>query len=138
MKKSGHIVRYSAEEIGGKLARGDSETDWARVDTMPQAEVERLADEEDGPLPEGWEQSIFVGPPTAKRDIHIRLDADILDWFKAHGKGYQTRINTVLRAFVQARQSADSGEAVRKKLDTVGFTESDVDNAVDWVRKSRR
>jgi uncharacterized protein (DUF4415 family) len=137
MKKSGYIVRYSAEEIAGKLARGDSKTDWARVDAMPQAEVERLADEEDGRLPDGWEQSIFVGPPTGKRDIHIRLDADILDWFKAHGKGYQTRINTVLRAFVQARQRTDSADAVRKRLDAAGFTEADVGDAVDWTRKRR-
>jgi hypothetical protein len=67
MKKNGHIVRYSAEEIAGKLARGDSETDWARVDATPQAEVERLADEEEGLLAEGWEQSISVGLPAAKR-----------------------------------------------------------------------
>jgi uncharacterized protein (DUF4415 family) len=41
--------------------------------------------------------------PAAKKDIHIRLDADIVDWFRALGKGYQTRINAVLRAFVQSR-----------------------------------
>jgi uncharacterized protein (DUF4415 family) len=41
--------------------------------------------------------------PAPKKDIQIRLDADIVDWFKARGKGYQTRINAVLRAFVQSR-----------------------------------
>jgi len=71
---------------------------------MSQAEVERLADEEDGPLPEGWENSVVIGLPPAKKDIHIRLDSDIVDWFKARGKGYQTRINAVLRAFVQTRR----------------------------------
>jgi len=44
-----------------------------------------------------------------KRDVHIRLDADVLDWFRAQGKGYQTRINTVLRAFVEARRRAQRG-----------------------------
>jgi uncharacterized protein (DUF4415 family) len=138
MKKSERIVRYSAEEIVEKLARGESQTDWARVDAMPQAEVERLADEDDGPLLERWEQSIFVGPPSAKRDIHIRLDADILDWFKAHGKGYQTRINTVLRAFVQARQHGDLSDGARRHLDAPGFMEADVVDAVDPVRQRRR
>ncbi len=38
-----------------------------------------------------------------KKDIHIRLDADIVDWFKSRGKGYQTRINAMLRAVVQSR-----------------------------------
>ena len=133
MKKSGHIVRYSAEELSGSVARGESETDWARVDAMPQAEVDRLAEEEDGPLPEGWEQSIFLGSALAKRDIHIRLDADVLDWFKAQGKGYQTRINSVLRAFVQSRLR---GETVRQKLQRAGLSEADISDAIDWARNS--
>ncbi|MEO8715400.1 MAG: BrnA antitoxin family protein [Acetobacteraceae bacterium] len=73
---------------------------------MPQEEVERLADEEDGPLPEGWESTIEIGIPRPKQGVHIRLDADVLDWFRSHGPGYQTRINAVLRAFVRARQKA--------------------------------
>jgi uncharacterized protein (DUF4415 family) len=82
---------------------------------MPQAEVERLADEEEGPLPEGWESTIMLGLPPRKRDVHIRLDADVLDWFRAHGKGYQTRINAVLRAFVQSRKQADLGGVKRER-----------------------
>jgi uncharacterized protein (DUF4415 family) len=79
---------------------------------MPQAEVERLADEEEGPLPEGWESTVIIGLPPRKQDVHIRLDADILDWFRAQGRGYQTRINAVLRAFVQSRRGlrADAGK----------------------------
>ena len=46
----------------------------------------------------------MVGIPARKQDIHIRLDADVLSWFKGTGKGYQTRINNVLRAFVESRQ----------------------------------
>jgi uncharacterized protein (DUF4415 family) len=44
--------------------------------------------------------------PNRKQDVHIRLDPAVLRWFKAHGPGYQTRINAVLRAFVQARQQS--------------------------------
>ena len=99
-------MRYTAEEIAAKIAAGEDQTDWARVKAMPQEEVERLADEEDGPLPEGWESTIIIGLPPRKRDVHIRLDADVLDWFRAQGRGYQTRINAVLRAFVEARKKA--------------------------------
>jgi uncharacterized protein (DUF4415 family) len=106
MRKKENIVRYSAEELAVKIARGESETDWERVKAMPQEEVERLADEEDGPLPEGWERTIIIGLPPRKRDVHIRLDADVVDWFPAHGRGYQTRINAVLHAFVEARKRA--------------------------------
>ncbi len=44
------------------------------------------------------------GPPTAPRKaaISLRLDAEVLDWFKAQGPGYQTRINAVLRAYMEA------------------------------------
>jgi uncharacterized protein (DUF4415 family) len=42
--------------------------------------------------------------PPRKQDIHIRRDADVLSWFKGTGKGYQTRINNVLRAFVESRR----------------------------------
>ena len=97
------------------IARGESRTDWQRVKAMSQAEVERLADEEDGPLPEGWESTIILGLPPRKRDVHIRLDGDVLDWFRAHGKGYQTRINAVLRAFVQSRKHVELSEAERER-----------------------
>lgn len=111
MRKRGRIVRYSAEEIAAKIAAGEDQTDWERVKAMPQEEVERLADEEDGPLPEGWEKTIMIGLPPRKQDVHIRLDADVLDWFRAQGRGYQTRINTVLRAFVESRKRMAASEA---------------------------
>jgi uncharacterized protein (DUF4415 family) len=100
VKRKGHIVQFSTEE----LMTLKSETDWAKADAMPQEEVERLADEEDGPLTPGWEDSIVLGIPEPKQDVHIRLDPAVLRWFKAAGPGYQTRINAVLRAFVQASQ----------------------------------
>jgi uncharacterized protein (DUF4415 family) len=114
MKKKSDTVRYTAKQIAAKRARGESRTDWSRVDAMSQSEVERLADEEDGKLEEGWAHGVVLGLPAPKADIHIRLDADVVDWFKAQGKGYQTRINAVLRAFVETRRRmAGSGRARR-------------------------
>ena len=40
--------------------------------------------------------------PPRKAAISLRLDAEVLDWFKARGPGYQTRINAVLRAYMEA------------------------------------
>jgi len=82
---------------------------------MSQAEVERLADRDEGPLSAGWESTVMVGLPPAKQDIHIRLDGDILDWFKARGRGYQTRINAVLRAFVQTRRRVERKPTTRSR-----------------------
>jgi uncharacterized protein (DUF4415 family) len=108
VQKKGRFVRYTREEIKAMLARGEDQTDWARVKAMSQDEADRLADEEDGPLPEGWEKTIVLGIPEPKQGVHIRLDADVLRWFKAQGPGYQTRINAVLRAFMAARQRTDA------------------------------
>jgi len=46
---------------------------------------------------------MVVRMPVPKPLVSIRLDADVLDWFKSHGKGYQTRINAVLRGYVKAQ-----------------------------------
>ena len=104
MRKKSTIKTYSEKQAKTMAARGASQTDWRRVNAMTQDEVERLADQEEGPLPEGWERSAFIGLPPAKKEIHIRLDEDILDWFRARGARYQTRINSVLRSFVLAQQ----------------------------------
>lgn len=41
--------------------------------------------------------------PPAKQQLTIRLDADVLNWLKANGRGYQTRINRILRAAMESR-----------------------------------
>lgn len=44
-------------------------------------------------------------PVPRKVQLTLRLDADVLSWFKAHGRGYQTRMNSVLKAFKEAHES---------------------------------
>ena len=56
------------------------------------------------PLDEEFFKNAVVIFPNPKPVITIRLDTDILDWFKMQGKGYQTKINAVLRAYVQAQK----------------------------------
>ena len=53
-----------------------------------------------------WQEAHVVMPP-AKTHLSLRLDEDVVEWFKRQGAGYQTRINAVLRSYVQA-QSAKS------------------------------
>lgn len=44
-------------------------------------------------------------PVERKKQVTLRLDADVLDWFRAQGRGYQTQINALLRAYVEAHRS---------------------------------
>lgn len=53
-------------------------------------------------LDEEWFKKAKIRIPTAKPLISIRLDSDVLEWFKSHGEGYQTRINAVLRMYMKA------------------------------------
>jgi len=103
MRRKGSFVRYTADE----LSKLNTETDWARVDALTREEVERQAEADDGPLPDRWEETVVPGVPGPKRGLYLRLDPDVLDWFKAYGPGYQIRINAVLRAFVRARKEAE-------------------------------
>lgn len=49
--------------------------------------------------------SLKVAWPQPKQAISLRIDQDVLTWFRDGGPGYQTRMNAVLRAFVDAQQS---------------------------------
>lgn len=50
-----------------------------------------------------WKNAILVGPDR-KSLISLRVDADVIHWFRTKGKGYQTRMNAVLRAYMQAHR----------------------------------
>jgi uncharacterized protein (DUF4415 family) len=76
-------------------------TDWERLDAMTDEEIDTS---EIPPLDEEFFANATLRLPEAKAAVMIRLDADVLDWFRSQGKGYQTRINTVLRRYVNAQR----------------------------------
>jgi len=49
-----------------------------------------------------WKRAKVIMPEGTKTQLTVRFDSDLVDWFKASGKGYQTRMNAVLRAYVLA------------------------------------
>jgi uncharacterized protein (DUF4415 family) len=53
---------------------------------------------------EFWASAHVVLPPPGKSSVHLRLDTDVLEWFRAQGKGHLTRMNAVLRSYVEARK----------------------------------
>jgi uncharacterized protein (DUF4415 family) len=72
---------------------------------MTEAELEASIDADPGDVHEApdWSRAV-LGLPPPREHINIRLDADVLAWFKQAGRCYQTRINNVLRAFVESRK----------------------------------
>jgi uncharacterized protein (DUF4415 family) len=116
-KKDDTVSYYTVDEINAMRRRGESLTDWDRVKAMTEAELEAsiAADPDDIHEELDWTKA-FIGLPPRKKDIHIRIDSDVLDWFKQTGEGYQTRMNNVLRAFFESRRRFESGTPARRKV----------------------
>ncbi len=89
-----------------KFTSNDSLTDWERLDAMDDADI----DFSDIPeiTPEMFAQAVVrhgIELPTRKQQVTLRIDSDVLTWFRGQGRGYQTRINALLRAYMEAHQT---------------------------------
>ncbi len=112
MRKKNDTVRYTAKQTKAKIARGEDRTDWDKVDSLTGSKLEASirADVDEIQGEADWMRSI-VGIPARKDHINIRVDHDVLEWFRSNGKGYQTLMNNVLRAFVQTRVQRGDGKS---------------------------
>jgi len=90
MKKKSTTVKFSLSEIEAIRARGEDPT---RPDA-PEAES----------LGADFWKSARVVLPSGKTSVHLRLDSDVVEWFKSNGKGHLTRMNAVLRSYVEAQK----------------------------------
>jgi len=94
MKNERIITRRWGERRKGK-------TDWAAVDALTDKDIEAAVrnDPDAVPLDVDWSQAVLV-IPTKKKAISIRVDEDVLDFYKKQGAGYQRRMNAVLRSYM--------------------------------------
>lgn len=80
-----------------------SKTDWAKVDAMSDDDIDY------SDIPEqdtGFFRTAVLRMPDTKAVVTLRLDRDVLNWFKSQGRGYQNRINALLRAYMEAKVSS--------------------------------
>lgn len=92
------IVSYTIEEI----RKMKDLTDW---DALRNRTDEPLYDEDDFEV--DWSKAV-AHPGFGKKPVSLRLDAEILAFFKTQGKGYQTRINAVLKSYKEAFEKAQT------------------------------
>jgi uncharacterized protein (DUF4415 family) len=88
------------------LARGESKTDWKRAGAMTYDEIETMvaSDPDEAGMIVDWSR-VSVETPRPKAVLNMRVDRDVLEFFRREGRGYQTKINAVLRSYVeQARR----------------------------------
>lgn len=85
--------------------------DLARLRRLSDAEISRTAPPELRDLPEDfWDNAVLV-MPVRKRAVSLRVDEDVLAWFKAGGTRYQSRMNAVLRTYMAQMRKRRRGAA---------------------------
>ncbi|MCY4460972.1 MAG: BrnA antitoxin family protein [Albidovulum sp.] len=93
------ITRITLEDAARRKSEG--KTDWERLRREEAAGIEPEKDADEGEF--DWSRA-QVTMPRPKQAISVRLDTDVLDFFRAQGRGYQTRINAVLRSYMKAHE----------------------------------
>ncbi len=80
--------------------------DWKTFKNLSEAEINAraLADADALPTDRAFWKNAVIVQRTKKLPVTVRLDTDVLAWFRARGKGYQTHINAVLRSYMQAHR----------------------------------
>ncbi|MBA5867204.1 MAG: 3-oxoacyl-ACP synthase [Nitrospira sp. CR1.3] len=79
-----------------------SRTNWGEIDSLKDSEIDFSDIPEQG---KAFFKRAVLRLPEPKTAVTIRLDRQVLNWFKAKGPGYQTRINALLRAYMDAHKS---------------------------------
>jgi uncharacterized protein (DUF4415 family) len=94
------------DDISGSTSATEPVTDWERLRTTSDAEIHAavVGDPDIRPTDEAFWKQARVVLPKNKETVTIRLDADLLAWLRRE-RGYQTRINAVLRAYMNAHRA---------------------------------
>lgn len=87
--------------------RGQGRTDWDKVRSLSDAEIDQAIASSPDEADADWSDDAELIIPEPKVLLSLRIDKDVLDYFKSTGKGYQTRMNAVLRSY--ARQKTRQG-----------------------------
>jgi len=93
------------DDTTGKTSKRKLTTDWEALRTMSNADIHAgiEADPDAHATDEDFWKKAEVVHPKPKQPITVRLDADLLEWFRQQS-GYQTRINAILRAYMKAHE----------------------------------
>ena len=89
-----------------KTISKQSETDWKRVEAMTNEQIDLTETPEVSA--EMFARAIVrrgLKTIPRKTQLTLRVDSDVLEWYKKQGAGYQTKINALLRAYMEAHQS---------------------------------
>jgi len=108
-----HVTRRSLKEaVKGR-------TDWKRVDKLSDADIDAAvaSDADAAPVIDAdWFAEAELVLPERKQAISLRVDADVLDWYKAQGPGYLSRMNAILRQYAEAKGATLTRRSARTRV----------------------
>jgi uncharacterized protein (DUF4415 family) len=84
----------------GKHSTKKSKTNWDKLSQMKELEINKSDIPE---LDKSFFKKAILRLPRVKKMVSIRIDEDVLAWYKKQGKGYQTKINEILKMYMQAK-----------------------------------
>jgi uncharacterized protein (DUF4415 family) len=86
----------------GTLVPVADQTDWPKLDAMSEADIEAAAlNDADGPPMTDEEWARNEVPSSGQVSVGLKLDSDVVAWFKSQGRGFQASINAVLRRYME-------------------------------------
>ena len=110
--KEGNITRVTRE----KARKMKGKTDWERLRREDEDGIEPAHDPDIDDIEWDWANAVTFQAgefsldklPRSKAAISLRVDRDVLAFFKKDGRGYQTRMNAVLRAYMEAKKAGQA------------------------------
>src|SRR5216684_8317516 len=109
LRPSGSSHSGGRQVVNERNSKKPSRTDWKRIDAMRDEDIDFSDAPELGP--DFFKNAIIW--PGPKKQITLRIDPDVLTFFRKHGRGYQSTMNAVLRKYMEARKEQTS--AVRPR-----------------------
>jgi uncharacterized protein (DUF4415 family) len=88
---------------------GKGQTDWTRVDALTDEDIAQAIVEDPDtfePEPEWLQRAMILQPGQPKIRVTAYFDQEVVEWFRAQGRGYQTRMNAVLRAYMEGMRKS--------------------------------
>lgn len=115
------MTRMTLDEARDLVERGMGGTDWVRVDALTDADIERAVAEDPDAAPlfdEAFLRAASVLVPAAATDkvmVSLRVDSEVVEFFRTQGPGYQSRMNAVLRAYYLAAAAGKRGHTRKRR-----------------------
>jgi uncharacterized protein (DUF4415 family) len=107
-RSSGSFPPEKQTDMNNTSTQRKSGTDWQRLRRMKDADID-FSDVP--PVDRSVFKKMAIRMPEKKSALSLRLDPGVIAWFRKQGRGYQTRINAVLRSYVEAHSHCESERA---------------------------